>query len=409
MSTVDTTISFEELMIDNDFTDLKVDNHLDTFETAIENLDVLFKIQDQIQKNPDISQESMLLLVGTVYNNLGISKDKTDYALEAFKSNNKELAIEGITDVIGKIGYRLQNLVNGIFGILENTWNKNIRGFRSIKKNISELEHRINSMGSTSKEIPTSSSIAESFTLSYKSNILKPDDVVNILSNHNKVADALFSTKDSLRHIAVSDFQAMAYVLQKAKTGDKTANIKSEVDVVVNNLIKLFDVSKRSLNIHLAEGKLIDIKIDEEKLQSYYFNKGAINISMTKDINLNKPASMMSASKSEANKILKELKTLVVQMENRTDTLFHISSILTDSIRSMLKHILASAVTLGFVAIGMTFSAFIAWIVSIFYLYYSIILAIITLVKTFSTKFSNVTYRAMDSAIEYIDKSIKYA
>lgn len=140
-------ISFEELILDNEFTDFKVENNLDTFETALEQLETLFQIQQQIQTSNDISTESMQLLVSSVYRGLGVPKKDTEYALEAFKSNNKEVALEGVSDIVGKMTLKIQTLVNGTFGFLENTWNKNIRGFRFVKKRISQLDEVVRSMG----------------------------------------------------------------------------------------------------------------------------------------------------------------------------------------------------------------------------------------------------------------------
>lgn len=404
------TFSFEELLTDNDFTDFKVDTNLEMFGTALENLDTLLKLQNHINMSSDISQESTLLLVNSVYTSLGISKDKIDVSLEAFRSNNKELASEGISDVVGKMTMKIQNVVNGAFGFLENTWNKNIRGFRSAKNNILDLENIVKNMGSGHKNAPVSSAIRKSFRTSYNSNILKPDDVYKILNNHNKVADAIFSSQDSLRKVAESDIKSMGYLISKAKAKNEKKDLTPEMNKAVSDLIKLFDIARKDTSFSLAEGKTVELNVNEEGLKGRTFHQSSIYMTLEDGSNNREIDQMLTASKSEATKILKELKDLIVNMENKTDTLLHISAYITESVRGVLIMLgaLAASIAAGaLLGIGLLF--FVGQIVALYGYYYFLICAVITFIKLFSTKFTNLTYRAMDSAIEYIEKSASYA
>jgi hypothetical protein len=409
MSIEHNEISFEELILDNEFTDFKVENNLDTFETALEQLETLFQIQQQIQTSSDISAESMQLLVSSVYRGLGVPKKDTEYVLEAFKSNNKEVAMEGISDIVGKMTLKIQTLVNGTFGFLENTWNKNIRGFRFVKKRISQLDEVVRSMGSSSNEAQITNSISNSFRVPYNKNTLKPEDVLHILQNHSKVADALFSARDSIVKISESDIKAMTYVIAKAKAEDKQTKVKSEIDSAINNLMKLMNVSKTGLNIDLAEGKSIEVELDEAHMKTYSFSKGSINVKIVDGKNASEPGLMKTANKSDATKILKELNNLVTLMENRTDTLFHTADYLMSTIKGTLVHIGAWVAGMVSAAIGFGFGLALGWIISIYAFYYALICAIIAFVKLFSTKFTNITYRAMDAGVEYINRSVRFA
>jgi hypothetical protein len=112
---------------------------------------------------------------------------------------------------------------------------------------------------------------------------------------------------------------------------------------------------------------------------------------------------MVTASKNEAVEIAKTLEQLSNQMSSMCDLYMHFthdySKRVKNALISHLTGILGALLGVSGGGLPFTLVSLVTWVKAVYY-------QVITIIKFFGTKFSNVTFRTMEAAIGFVEASV---
>lgn len=393
---VDTEIA-ENTALDN-----SIQSDMDKIEEGFESIDKLLRMSELMKRSgPDnqYATEAYALLLETVNNNLGISYGKSQLSIESLKVN-QEVSCEGIKDTIGIVIKKVIDFIAHLYDMVEIVWNHTVRGLSEIKKKVANIHSTAASVkGNPRKEAIPMKKISEALQTT-NGTPLTGSAVNELIKNHLEVASSCKDFRQALSDLIDHDIDRVQGVFNRAKTGEK---IKKD-DVfggTVEKMNRLVNLAKKNNSIKLGEGQSIVVEIDNEALDSYAFNRATLQLTMTNNFGLAKPDTMVTASKGEAIEIAKNLDKLATQMSNMTDLYLHFTHSYSAQIKNHITSILTGALgaLLGPVGLPLTIISIVTWLKALYY-------SVVSFIKFFATKFSNVTFRTMTGAILFVEASV---